>query len=78
MILPHLKGRRQRHAQKARKPVRAARRVLGVVDRRNRLARPHEQGFARVRRGNLARCPREGAHARNRVAVYAIARETEG
>jgi hypothetical protein len=62
---PHAKGRRQRHAQKTGKPVRAARRVLGVVDRCNRLARPDEQGFARVGRGNLARRPREQLDAQS-------------
>ena len=54
---PRAIGRRQRHAQKARKPVGAARRVLGFVDRRHRFARSAEQRLARVGRGNLTRRP---------------------
>jgi len=56
---PRAIGRRQRDAQDARKPVGAARRVLGVLDGGERVAGPREQRFAGVCSGEFPRRPRD-------------------
>jgi hypothetical protein len=56
---PRAIGRWQCDAQDTRKPVGAARGVLGVLDDGKRFTRPCEQRFAGVSRRDLPRRPRD-------------------